>query len=121
MVTVTSDYIIIVTVELVLKNGYRIRHFTSLGYPRLTTGIPVGKPVGMETRGSELLVVTGLHGSGCSFSALRVLATSTREIKVLFIYSTNLIYYITHFDILSSVENFTWGTAVPLVPVISFY
>ena len=68
----------------------------------------MGKPAGMETHGSELLVVTGLHGSGCSFSVLRVLATSTHEIKVLFIYSTNLIYYyITHFDILSSVENFT--------------
>jgi hypothetical protein len=65
----------------------------------------VGKPAGMETHGSELLVIAGLHGSGCLFSVLRVLATSTREIKVSF---TNLIYYyITHFDILLSVENFT--------------
>jgi len=79
----------------------------SVGHLRLTTGIPVGKPAGMETRRSELLVVTGLHGSGCLFLVLQVLATSTREIKVLFIYSTNLIYYyITHFDVLSSVENF---------------
>src|ERR1700691_471918 len=104
---------------------YILRLSTSAGHPWLTTGIPMGKPAGMETCGSELLVVTGLHGSGCSFSVLRVLATSTREMKVLFIYSTNLIYcYITHFDILSSVENFTWCTtkaAVPLVPAVSFY
>jgi hypothetical protein len=74
-----------------------IRLSMSAGHPRLTTGIPVGKPTGMETHGSELLVVIGLHGSGCSFSVLQVLATSTREIKVLFIYFTNLIYYcITH-------------------------
>ena len=85
----------------------------------------MGRPAGMETHRSELLVIAGLHGSGCLFSVLRVLATSTREIKVLFIYSTNLTYYyITHFDILSSVENFTQCTtkpAVPLVPVVSFY
>ena len=54
-----------------------LRLNTSLGYPWLTTGIPVGKPAGMETHGSELLVVTGLHGSGCLVWVLRVLATST--------------------------------------------
>ena len=85
----------------------------------------MGKPVGMETCRSESLVIIGLHGSGFLFWVLRVLATSTREMKVLFIYSTNLIYcYITHFDILSSVENFTRCTtkaAVPLVPAVSFY
>ena len=102
-----------------------IRLSTSAGHLQLTTGIPMGKPTGMETHTSELLVIAGLHGSGCSFSVLQVLATSTREIKVLFIYSTNLIYYyITHFDILSSAENFTQCTTkpmVPLVPVVSFY
>ena len=58
----------------------------------------MGKPADMETHGSELLVITGLHGSGFLFWVLRVLATSTRETKVLFIYFTNLIdYYITYF------------------------
>ena len=77
-----------------------------MGHLRLTTGIPVGKPAGMETRGSELLVITGLHGSGFLFWVLRVLATSTRETKILFIYFTNLIdYYVTHFDVLSSGEH----------------
>ena len=61
MVMMTSDYIIVVTVEL--------RHFTSLGYLRLTTGIPVGKPMGIETCGSEYLssqVYTDLgSSSGC--------------------------------------------------------
>jgi len=72
-----------------------------------------------ETHRSELLVIAGLQGSGCSFSVLRVLATSTHEIKVLFIYPTNLIYYyITHFDILLSVENFTQCT---MKPTVSFY
>jgi hypothetical protein len=57
----------------------------SAGHPRLTTGIPMGKPTGMETHGSELLVITGLHGSGFLFWVLRVLAASTLETKVLFI------------------------------------
>ena len=70
----------------------------SVAHLWLTTGIPMGKPADMETHGSELLVITGLHGSGFLFWVLRVLATSTRETKVLFIYFTNLIdYYITHF------------------------
>jgi len=72
----------------------------SVGYLQLTTGIPMGKPVGMETRRSKLLVITGLHGSGFLFWVPQVLATSTCEAKVLFIYFTNLIYYyITHFDV----------------------
>jgi len=85
----------------------------------------MGFPTGMETHRSELLVTAGLHGSGCLFSVLLVLATCTHEIKVLFIYSTNLIYYyITRFDILLSVENFIqWTTkpTVPLVLAVSFY
>ena len=44
-----------------------VRLSTSPGNPRLTTGIPVGKPAGMETRGSELPIITGLHGSGFLF------------------------------------------------------
>ena len=83
-----------------------LRLSTSLGNLRLTTGIPVGKPVGMETCRSELPIIRGLHGSGFSFWVLQVLATSTRETKILFIYFTNLIdYYITHFDVLSSGEH----------------
>ena len=58
-----------------------LRLSTSLGYPWLTTSIPVGKPVGMEIHGSELPVIMGLHRSGCLFWMLRVLATSTRETK----------------------------------------
>jgi hypothetical protein len=54
-----------------------LRLSTSPGYPRLTTGIPVGKPAGMETRGSESLVITGLRGSGCMFWVLRVPAAGT--------------------------------------------
>ena len=37
-----------------------LRQSTSAGHPRLTTGIPMG----METCGSESLVITGRHGSG---------------------------------------------------------
>jgi len=55
-----------------------------------------GLPVGMETRRSELLVITGLHRSGCLFWVLRVLATSTRETKV-FLFFTNLIYYLLYY------------------------
>jgi hypothetical protein len=66
-----------------------VRHVTSVGYPRLTTGIPMGKPAGMETHGSELPIITGLHGSEFLFWVLRVLATGTRETKVLFIHFTN--------------------------------
>ena len=56
---------------------FLLRLNTSRGYPRLITGRPVGKPVGMETRGSESLVITGLHGSECVFWVLRVPATGT--------------------------------------------
>jgi hypothetical protein len=70
----------------------KLRLSTSAGYPRLTTGIPMGKPMGMETRGSRLLMITGLHGSGCLFWVLRVLATSTCETNI-FLFFTNLIYY----------------------------
>ena len=42
----------------------KLRQSTSAGHPWLTTGIPVGKPAGMETRGSELPVMTSLLGSG---------------------------------------------------------
>ena len=59
----------------------------SVGHPQLTIGIPVGFPTVMETHGSEFV-----------FRMLQVLATSTCETKVLFIYFTNLIdYCITHF------------------------
>ena len=75
-----------------------LRLGTSPGYPWITTGIPMGKPAGMETCGSESLVITGPHRSGFLFWVLRVLATSTHETKVLFIYLTNLIYN-THFDV----------------------
>ena len=73
-----------------------VRLSTSVGYPRLTTGIPMGKPAGMETCGSELLVITGLHGSGFLFWVLRVLATSTRETKVFIYFITNLIATVEH-------------------------
>ena len=56
---------------------------TSAGYLWLTTGIPMGKP-GMETCGSELLMITGLHRSGCLFWVLWVLTTSTWKIKIFF-------------------------------------
>jgi hypothetical protein len=62
--------------------GCRLRLSTSPGYPWLTTGIPVGKPTGMETHGSELLVITGLYRSGCLFCVLQVLATSTCKTKI---------------------------------------
>jgi hypothetical protein len=42
----------------------------------------MGKPAGMETHGSELLVITGLYRSGCLFWVLQVLATGTRDTKV---------------------------------------
>ena len=62
----------------------------SPGYPWLTTGIHVGKPAGMETRGPESPVITGLRGSGCMFWVMRVLSTSTRETMVIYL----LFYYI---------------------------
>src|ERR1700683_3103491 len=67
-----------------------LRLSTSPGYLRLTTGIPVGKPAGMETRESESPVITGLHRSGCMFWVMRVLAASTRETTVIYL----LFYYI---------------------------
>src|SRR6202050_2585763 len=79
-----------------------VRLNMSPGYLRLTTGIPMRKPMGVETCGSELLVITGLHGSGFLLWVLRVLATSTRETKV---YYFIIIYYITCFDVLSSVDH----------------
>ena len=57
------------------RNGIRLN--TSPGYPRLITGRLMGKPAGMETRRSESLVITGLHGSECVFWVLRVPATGT--------------------------------------------
>src|ERR1700683_4563736 len=87
---------------LILSACRVLRLNTSLGYPWLTTGIPMGKPTGMETHGSELLVITGLHGSGFLLWVLQVLATSTRETKV---YYFIIIYYITCFDVLSSVDH----------------
>src|ERR1700683_502255 len=83
-------------------SDFRLRLNTSPGYPWLTTGIPVGKPTGVETRGSELLVITGLHGSGFLLWVLQVLATSTCETKVFYFI---IIYYITRFDVLSSVDH----------------
>ena len=56
-----------------------LRLSMSLGYLRLTTGMPVGKTTGMETCGSESLVITSLHGSGCMFWVMQLLAASTRE------------------------------------------
>jgi len=35
------------------KMRCEVRLSTSLGYPQLTTGIPVGKPMSMSTCGSE--------------------------------------------------------------------
>jgi hypothetical protein len=58
-----------------------LRQSTSVGHPQLTTGIPVG----METRGSESLVITCLHGSRFLFWVLRVLATSTCETIVIYL------------------------------------
>jgi len=37
--------------------------------------------MGMEIHGSELLVITSLHGFGCLFWVLQVLATGTHETK----------------------------------------
>ena len=67
-----------------------LRLSTSPGYPRLTTGIPVGKPAGMETRGSKSLMITGLRGSGCVFWMLRVPATGTCQtiVFLFFIFHT---------------------------------
>ena len=62
-----------------------VRLSTSPGYLWLITGIPMGKPAGMETCGSESPVITGLCGSGCLLWVLQVLATSTCETKI-FIY-----------------------------------
>ena len=68
----------------------------SLGYPWLITGIPVGKPVGMATHRSKLLVITGLHRSGCLFWVLQVLATHTNE-TIVFLFFTNLIHYLFYY------------------------
>jgi len=77
--------------------GFLVRLSTSPGYPRLTTGIPVGKPTGMETRGSESPVITGPHGSGCMFWVLRVPATSTcQTIGIFIFYLVNLPNHISH-------------------------
>jgi hypothetical protein len=57
----------------------------SPGYPRLTTGIPVGKIMGMETCGSESLVITSLCGSGCMFWVMQLLAASTRETIIIYL------------------------------------
>src|SRR6267154_6837940 len=62
-----------------------VRLNTNPGYPRLITGRSVGKPAGMETRGSESLVITGLHGSECVFWVLRVPATGTCQ-TIVFLY-----------------------------------
>jgi hypothetical protein len=59
-----------------------LRLSMSLSYPWLITGILMGKPMGMATCRSELLVITGLHRSGCLFWVLWVLATSTCDTKV---------------------------------------
>src|SRR6202050_3525228 len=59
-----------------------LRLSMSPGYPRLITGIPVGKPAGMETRRSESPAITGLCKSGCLLWVLQVLATSTCETKI---------------------------------------
>jgi hypothetical protein len=56
-----------------------LRLSTSPGYLQLITGIPVGKTTGMETCGSESLVITSLRGSGCMFWVMQLLAASTRE------------------------------------------
>ena len=69
-----------------------VRLGTSPGNPQLTTGIPVGKPTGMETRGSELPVSTGLHGSGFLFWCCEYLPQVLGKTKILFIYFTNLSY-----------------------------
>jgi hypothetical protein len=46
----------------------------------------MGKPMGMETRGSELLVITGLHRSGFLFWVMQVLTASTRETMVIYLF-----------------------------------
>ena len=48
-------------------NHQALRLGMSPGNPRLTTGIPMGEPTGMETCGSESPVITGLHRSGFLF------------------------------------------------------
>ena len=62
----------------------------SVGHPRLTTGIPMG----METRRSELLVITSLHRSGCLFWVLRVLAMGTHKTKVFYFYQFDSLFTI---------------------------
>ena len=62
-----------------------LRLSMSVGYPQLTTGILMEKPMGMETCRSKLLMITGLHGSGCLFWVLQALTTSTWETKLLLI------------------------------------
>ena len=61
-----------------------LRLSTSPGYPRLITGIPMGFPMGMETHGSESLVITGLCGSGCVLWVLQVPATGTCQTIVFY-------------------------------------
>ena len=67
----------------------------SVGHPQLTTGIPVGKPAGMETRGSESLVNTGRHGSGFLSGCCEYLPQVLESL--LFIYLNLIDYYITYF------------------------
>ena len=53
-----------ITIAITL-HGLRLS--TSPGYPRLTTGIPVGKPMSMSTRGSESPGGWNLHRSKLGF------------------------------------------------------
>ena len=73
---------------------WQVRHFTSLGYLRITTGIPVGKPMGMETRGSEYLssqVYTDLgSSSGCCKYLPQVLVRLRFYLSILLIWFNNI-------------------------------
>ena len=73
--------------EVVLTNMAIVRLNTSLGYPLLITGRPVGKLAGMETCRSKSPVITGLHRSRCMFLVLQVPATSTCQ-TVVFLFFT---------------------------------
>ena len=68
----------------------------SAGHPRLTTGIPMGKPTGMETRGSESLAIAGLHGSGFLFWGCEYLPQVLVRLGFYFIYLLIFIIIMLH-------------------------
>ena len=58
----------------------------SPGYLRISTGIPVGKPVGIATCGSESLTGTGQPRSGYAHCIIQVPVTGTHKFGSLLVF-----------------------------------